>query len=380
MLLGLIITLAILSGQLIKLPIFSGSISILDMLVIVLSIYGLYKLKFKLKTPPLLIKTAIAFVSICIISLIFTPLKLGLTEYLNSFFYTIRFFFYILFAFVIYSKAFPILQKNLNKTLIYSGIGLSVLGLQQFIFLPDLMFLTKWGWDPHYLRTVSTFLDPNFAGAYFVLTLLLTFYLRDKVITKPKILYLFLTLTFFALLTTFSRSSYLMFLTSGLSLAIFKKSKKITALVLLSFAILLLGFNIYTQLVSKPRQIDREKSASFRLNTWQQGAHIFQISPLLGVGFNAYKYALGEYELGDTDFLKTHGATSNDSSLLFVAATTGVVGFSCYLYFIFTLFKSSSPILKSAILGLLIHSIFANSLFFPPILFWLLSISSNPKE
>lgn len=372
--------MAILAGQLIKLPIGFGGVTLLDTMIIILSFYALFKLKFHLKKSPQFIITAIVFILVAIISLALTPLHLQFSEYLISFFYIVRFSFYILFALLIYSGSFGNFQKQISNIYVYSGVGLAILGLLQFIFLPDLSFLTKWGWDPHYLRTVSTFLDPNFAGAFFTLTLILLS--QNLSLTKRFNSILFI-LVYLALLTTFSRSSYLMFLISGISLAFLKKSKNLISQVILLFIILLIGFQFYTHLVSKPRNIDREQSASFRLNTWQQGGQLFQNYPLLGVGFNAYRYALEEFKLGDEQFLKSHGASSNDSSLLFVAATTGILGLSCYLLFLGSLLRMAFKdnfILAASILGLLAHSLFANSLFFPPILLWILLIAVNPKK
>lgn len=386
MLLSLIITLTILAGQLIRIPVGFGGVTLLDTAIIILSFYALIKLKFQLKKPPHYIIIALVFLIIAVISLILTPLHLQFSEYLNSFFYIVRLAFYILFIQLVYSKAFPDFQKYINNTLIFSGVGLAMLGLLQFIILPDLGFLTKFGWDPHYFRTVSTFLDPNFAGAYFVLTLILltqTSYLQGGIALTPRVFHILFLITFIALMTTFSRSSYLMFLISGLSLSFLQKSKKLMIKVIVLFIILLLGFQLYTQLVSKPRNIDREQSASFRLSTWQQGGQLFQSNPILGVGFNTYRYALKEYKLGNEQFLKSHGASSNDSSLLFVAATTGLIGLACYLLFLISLLKTGireNFILAASISGLLIHSLFANSLFFPPIFLWVIIISLNPKK
>lgn len=387
-----IITLAIIAGQIIRIRIGSGGITLLDLVIIAFCTWGLFRSKFRLKKPPKSIVAAFIFVLVATVSLIFTPLHLQPLEYLTSFSYIIRFTLYILFAWLIFSKSFGDFQKEIHNTLIYSGLGLAILGLLQFIFLPDLGFLTKEGWDPHYFRTVSTFLDPNFAGAFFVLTLILLFknaqtsypqtsYFRGRNTMTPRVLYILFIITFLALLTTFSRSSYLMFLISGLSLSFFKKSKSLVLIVITLFLVLLLGFKIYTQLISKPRNIDRGQSASFRLNTWQQGLILFQKFPILGVGFNAYKFALKEFELGNQQFLQNHGSTGNDSSLLFVASTTGIVGFVSYLFFLISLiWETKNYTLISIILGLMIHSIFSNSLFFPPILLWLLLTSAVPKK
>lgn len=378
----LILTLAILTGQLIKIPFFAGGISLLDFSVILLSLYGLYKLKFHLKKPPRFITSGLVFILICVLSEVFTPLHLLTGEYLNSVLYIVRLSFYILFTWLIFSEAFLGFKGKIVNILIYSGLGLSMLGLVQFILLPDLSFLTQWGWDPHYFRTVSTFLDPNFAGAFFALTLILLLLFRDSASSFTSQSIILFIPVYLALLTTFSRSSYLMFLISGVTLSFLQKSKILLIKVLILFLILLLGFQIYVQLVSKPRHIDRKQSASYRLSTWQQGWQLFQKHPILGVGFNSYKYALKEYKSADEQFLSSHGSTSNDSSLLYVLSTTGIIGLIVYLYFLFSLFKySNNKNLTGAIVGgLLIHSIFSNSLFFPPILLFLLLTCVTPKK
>ncbi len=373
-----ILTLVIISGQLIRIPFGAGNLTPVDIGLIITSIFLIFKIK--LYNPPLFIKFFLAFLATGLISLIFSPLNLSFTEFSNSLFYLIRlslFAFFLLLCFSDKSKPF---RSRIQSILLYSGISLAILGLLQFIFLPDLSFLSKDGWDPHFFRTVSTFLDPNFVGAYFVLTLLL--FLQRRVF-YPKWQILFFAVVFLAVLTTFSRSSYLMFLISGLSISWLKKSIKTALLILTLFAILLLSFQIYTQVVAKPRNINREQSASFRLTTWQQGLDIFQKSPLFGVGYNSYRYALQKYDLADNQFIESHGSSGNDSSLLFIMATTGLIGLIFYLLFLITLARfglSENIALPSAVIGLLVHSLFANSLFYPAILLWLFLKSADTSK
>lgn len=363
-----ILALGIVSGQLIRLPFLSGGITILDIAVLFLTLFGLLKLKFRLKNPPFF-RSALFFILIALFSLLLTPLHLTLDAYIISFSYIARLFLYSSFAWIIFS-----LKKDLSKSFIFSGIVIAVLGLLQIIFLPDLRFLANQGWDPHYFRTVSTFLDPNFTGAFLVLTMILLLQLK-----KERFSILIFALIYFALLTTFSRSSYLMFLSSGLTFSFLNKSKKYLFLTLILFAFLLLGFKTYSILVAAPRNIDRAESASFRFSTWQQGLTLFQKYPVLGIGFNAYRFGINQYNLGDQQFLESHGSSGNDSSLLFVAVTTGIIGLLVYLYFLFSLMKSSK-IITAVILGLIVHSFFSNSLFYPPILVWILIISAAPKK
>lgn len=371
-----ILIFAISAGQLIKFPSNGSSgATMLDLTIIVLSIYGILKFK-SFKKPPQFFVSVLIFIFICTLSLTLTPLHLSRQEFFQSFVYTIRFSLYAFTAYLVYSGIFKI---NLEKMILISSAIISILGLSQLIFLPDLKDLSTLNWDPHFFRTVSTFLDPNFLGAFLILPLVL---LAAKNRSKKRELVLFI-LVFTSLLITFSRSSYLMFLFSGILLSLLKKSIKLFVVTILLFGILLLGFHIYTILISKPRNIDRTVSAASRLNTWQQGIDIFQKNPVAGIGFNAYRYALIQEGLSNESFANERGGSSNDSSLLYVLATTGILGFISYLFFLFSFcklgfdnLKSRGVVLISFLAGLLIHSIFNNSLFYPHIMLWIFLLST----
>lgn len=365
---------SILAGQMVKLPsLRSGGLTFLDITVIFFFIIGL--LKFNLKNNPLFLKAGFLFIAICFLSLLFTPLNLNLQEYIQSSAYPIRFLFYIAFAGFVFKGVFPQIKKDLQKILLFSGVGLAILGLLQNIFIPDLGFLQSNGWDPHYLRSVSTFLDPNFLGAYLTLALLLFFSKITFPIKLDKKIIVFI-LIYLALATTFSRSSYLAFLVSGLIMGFLQKSLNLKILVIVLFIGLLGFFQIYTEFVSKPRNIDRSVSANARINTWQQSISIYNKNPILGSGFNTYRYALTQYNLADKNFIVERGASSGDSSLLYVLSTTGIVGFVSYLFLLFSLFKIRNILLISALSGLLVHSIFNNSLFYPHIMLWIFLLPS----
>lgn len=363
---SLIITLAITAGQIVKIPIGNGGATLLDVTVLTLCIVGFWKIKFKLTHPPAFIISALLFIFVAILSLILTALPLSFAQYTSSFLYIIRLSGFIFLGWLILSRVLPSLKQNIESVLMLSGISLAVLGLLQFIFLPDLSFLAQFGWDPHYYRTSSTFLDPNFLGGFLVLTLLLIF-------SKQR--YSLFLVVYIALLTTFSRSSYGMFLLSFLTLSFLKKSLKIAILAGFLFLFLLLSFQVYIRAVNTVTPLDRNQTASFRLSTWSQGFQIFQKNPLLGVGYNAYNAALRYYNLGDEQFLQGKGAFSNDSSLLHVLATTGILGTVAFLLFLMTLIKAAypkNPFFIAAIIGLIGHSVFVNSLFYPFTLIWII--------
>lgn len=379
-----VLLVGILAGQIIKFPpSVNGGLTVLDLSVLSLVGIGLLKLRGKLLKPPSWIQAAIVFFAASIISLILTPLKLETGEYLISLAYPLRFALYFLLGWIITSGAFISLKQFTPKILLFSGIGLAVLGIFQLIFFPNLGFIAEGGWDPHYFRTASTLLDPNFLGSYLVLTLIALTLDNSVLPTFQKKVPYFLV-TYLAIVTTFSRSSAIMLVISFLIITAFKKSFKMMVLTMALAMGIALGFIAYQQAVAKPRNIDRQQSAEYRLNSWQQGWSLFQSSPIFGTGFNTYRFALKQYNLASDNFTTTRGASANDSSLLFVAATTGIIGFGSFLALLGLLFNNSlsakreNPwglITLSGLGGLIIHSLFINSLFYPWVLIWVILAS-----
>lgn len=387
---SVILILAIATGQLIKLPILNLGVTALDLCIILLNIYGLWRIKFHLQKPPIWIYGALIFIAASIISLIFSPLSLEPIQKLTSFSYTIRFANLILFGWLISLGTYPNLKENITKVLILSGVFLAILGLIQLIFIPNLDFMALKGWDPHYFRTVSTFFDPNFLGVFFVLILILIQNIKNVKISifphgKPVLSvgkWEVFGILYLALLTTFSRSAYLMFLISFLVLTILNRSIRLGILTILLSTGLFMGFTGYDKLIAQPRNIDRVQSAEYRLDSWQQGVRMFQENPIFGVGFNSYRYGLEQYGLAGKDFVNSRGASSNDSSFLFIAATTGIVGLTSYLIFLGTLFwgNCKNYIFLSGLIGLIITSFFINTLFYPFLLIWVILYCTAIQE
>ena len=367
-----ILTLAIFSGQIIKLPLTVNSgITVLDLVVIFLCVWGSVEIKLKLKKPPLPFLFFIAFSFIGTISFLFSPLNLSLNEIFLSFSYTIRFLLYLYLGWILYSGGLKSVREKFYTILKTSGLLLSIGGLLQLLFIPNLIFLTPQGWDPHYFRTVSTFLDPNFLGGFLSLVLLLILSEFEKTKKDKKLLITFLV-CFLALVTTFSRSATICFLSGSIFLAFFNKSKRLFLMTILFSLVFGIAFLGYRQFISAPRNIDRGASASYRLNTYDEGLQVFHHSPVSGVGFNSYRFALSKYHLASISVINSHGGSTNDSSLLYILATTGIVGFVFYILgALFLLKSSSSTYFRSAFLAIIIQSFFINTLFYPWILLWI---------
>ncbi|MEK7616812.1 MAG: O-antigen ligase family protein [Patescibacteria group bacterium] len=371
---AILLVLSLSFGQLIKVPIETqGGLILLDLAVIILCVLGLFHTSFRLAKPPIWVKAALAFIMVATASLIFTPLTLTPFEYFISFSYIIRFSLYIFLGWLIFSNALPNIKENIHKVLLFSGFTIAVLGTLQLAFIPDLRFITRFYWDPHFFRTVSTFLDPNFTGAFLVLTLILWY--QNRVVSKKWHLHIGIII-YIALLTTFSRGSYLAFLTAFLTLSLMNKSLKLGLITILLFLGLLLGFLSYERLVAEPKDIDRAQSAQSRLGTWQQGLELFQNHPILGIGFNSYRFALRQYNLGDKLFLQSRGSSTNDSSFLYITATTGIIGLSVYIFFLLTIVGKRKSYLTSGLMGLIAQSFFTNTLFYPPVLLWVILVAA----
>jgi len=264
------------------------------------------------------------------------------------------------------------------NTLFFAGILLAISGFILLRILPDFAAagLTEAGWDPHIGRLTSTFLDPNFAGGAFafLLAILGGKFLRERKFGKQVILITVAGILGIALLLTFSRSALLALGFSGLILGIFGSRKILLAML----AVGILGISISPRLQERIKELAKsadsigsesqqilDPTAQLRVDSWQEGWRIWQENPLLGAGFGAYKF---QQTFSSED---SHAATGSDASLLNVGATTGFLGFGIFVIFLVNIasaaFRKKEWGFLAAFAGLLVHSIFVNSLFFPPL-------------
>ncbi len=304
-----------------------------------------------------------------------------------------------LFRFIIYSSLLIMVSnlkkdgqldlKLMKKILIRIGVVLGILGILQYFFISDFeglpFYLTEYGFDPHKYRLTSTFLDPNFFGVFLVIiffTTLLSFLQK-----KAKLTGLLLGLFLIEIIVTYSRTAYLMFFITGITLFI-KNWQNLTQAQIVKIS-LTIFFSLTILFIFSPRTLDRvigavrvDQSSKERIESWSKGWEIFKSSPIIGVGFNNTRLALSEYNL-----LKVyseeggHSGSGIDSSFIFVLVTTGIIGFLVYLLFWLAIIKKIWPvknletqILVSLIIGLLISSQFINALFFPSIMVVIFSL------
>lgn len=285
--------------------------------------------------------------------------------------YLIRFILYSLSLWLGYSlsKSLKVAGSFQEIVILISSI-LAFIGLLQMISFPDMKALAVFGFDPHYARLVSTFLDPNFLGAFLnigISVLLIKYYqIKDL-----KLLYIF-SLIALSIYLTYSRSAYLFFLVQILFWGIFK-FKRILLAVLLCLVLLFFLHPKFQERIYGGLSID--KSSRERFVSWNKGWVLFASQPLTGVGFNNLRTVFAKQNLIQTYSEDGgHAGAGVDSSILFILATTGIIGIAGYIYFWFRVFTadSISSITKFGwgvlMLGFLVNSQFINSLFYPPIM------------
>ena len=108
------------------------------------------------------------FVGVALISLFVNIKYLSNSELIVSFSYLGRWVLYAGLYYVV--RDFPFeFRKKIIFILAISGALFVLFGLIQYFFYSNLRNLYYLGWDDHMHRLFSTFLDPNFAGSFFVL-------------------------------------------------------------------------------------------------------------------------------------------------------------------------------------------------------------------
>ncbi len=305
----------------------------------------------------------IGLVSLIINSSWIKPYELG-----ASFLYLTRWVAYASLFFVVlgFDKTF---KKKIKIYLFIDGLVILIFGFIQYFFFSSLKPFYYLGWDEHMYRIFSVFLDPNYAGAFFVLYFL---FIGDFIFKRKRqrdYLIFILLLTLIAIFLTFSRSALLMLFAGSFTYLFLIKRKKLIFAVLGAIIFFIVIF--YSKFNNENMNLFRSASSNARLANYSLAVKIFSDRPLFGVGFNTYRYAKEMYgiQMGWIN-APSHADAGVDNSFLFVLATTGITGFSAYLFLWTTIMKKAPPLVISSIIALFINALFINSLFFPPLMLW----------
>ena len=307
----------------------------------------------------------ISFVVASVLSIVLNANRLDQLTLVRSLLYIVRWGLYSTLVFIVASSRRPMVWlMGLSLT----GGGFALIGLVQFFMYPSLRNLLYLGWDPHYYRVFSTLLDPNFTGIILVLTLFLGIAVKPR-LGHPIAVKLLSGIVGIAFVLTFSRSSILGLL-AGLGVWVLSTRKWNIVWI----AAILLGI---IMVMPKPGgdtlRIFRPESTMARISNWQESVQLIASSPIFGHGF----YALPQMSDGTI----SRATAYLDNSLLFVFATTGIIGFVSYLWLLKKTVKGiasvkEKPIKHLRIVGLmslsalLVHSMFVNSLFYAWVMIW----------
>lgn len=251
------------------------------------------------------------------------------------------------------------------------GVAFAIIGLVQYIVFPSLRSFLDQGWDEHYYRLFSTFLDPNFAGLFLVISFFLGLSYMSK---KPSVIW-FITqgILLVSIALTHSRSSFVAFV--GALIVFVLCTKKFFLLGILVFA----GI-IYALIPSygvDTNRLLRSDSTLARIESYTKSVAAARIAPIFGIGYNMLRFQAARERMLDVDGIISRDAGGLNSSLMVIFVTTGIVGFSLFLYLVFHIVRivlsiqgSAAYATISALVAILLHSLFNNSMLYPWILLW----------
>lgn len=301
-------------------------------------------------------------VSVVLIISEITTVKFCLTnQTITPLLYLSRLFAYLIFALnVKFELNNSKIKKNyLQSQYFFAGGLIAVLGLFQFIFLPDVRFLFLYGWDDHFYRLISTLFDPAFTGL--VLLIALIFSLKTK--NSRKIIYALRLLFLLAIILTFSRATYLAgilaFIYFGVNKLKFDKYLLKKSVIIIILVILSSGFLQYVK--------GGEGTNLFRTSTilarFENSLEIIQNmnlpSLLIGGGWFT--------NLNQNLKIQDHSKVP-DNLIIMLVSTLGIPGFIVLLAGICEIAKKSlklSPVFFSILIAIIIHAQFNNALFQP---------------
>jgi hypothetical protein len=273
-----------------------------------------------------------------------------------------------------------------RKVLTIAGLAVVVFGYLQYFFYYDLKYLYYLGWDNHLYRLFSSFLDPNFTGMFFSLFFLFLF---SKVLnSKFKKSYKELFASFFtiiALYLTYSRTALVALLAGIVSITLFKGKLPVLLLSMVAFFILLTTVSDTSIEGLNPF---RTASTIERMISMKEALVISFDDPIIGSGFNAYRYAMLRHGFRNSRGAAVSNADAGtDNSFLFVTATTGIIGFVffslSYYFLLKKLFQERIGITIipfCIVLSFLVGSFFLNALFYTPILIFVFTVISLRKN
>jgi O-antigen ligase len=387
--LAVVFLISVVLGQIAKVPLVTTEIKtapilLSDLLAVALAIWLLASVlvagRIRLDRTSALL-TGFVVVNVVAISVATVRFDLTAGQVAFSSLYLIRWSLYA----GLYLFALTVLRRAAAPRLIRVALtvcgAFAAFGIIQSIFLPDFAFMIYPDaipyveWDVQGNRLVSSFLDPNFAGAFIMFGLLYAHAQAAELKPSYPLLGLFWT----ALILTLSRSSII---ASLLGLGLLTLRTRSFRRLFVPLAVLaLIGTLVADRLVQFAASYHKltlfEPSALSRLSAWLLAWQVFADNPLIGVGYNTFgvvRAAYGSAASGNTAF-------GSDGGILYMAAVSGIVGVALLCAALWRIMRLGLKSYRSRelpqnvrVLGLtlyawvpslLIHSAASNSIFYP---------------
>ena len=154
-----------------------------------------------------------------------------------------------------------------------------MIGILQYVYLPDTRYFYFFGWDDHYFRLIAPYLDPAFTGVILVLSGLALFSIKKM----QKWILVAIAVTVFALLLTYSRASFLAFSAGLLALGYLTKRLTVAAILVLAFSA---GILFLPNPGGEGVDLTRTSSIVAKMQNTAETVEIVAGAPVFGVGFN----------------------------------------------------------------------------------------------
>ncbi len=331
-----------------------------DILIGIICIYAIIR-GYKFRTGNFLV--------VCIFSLLFSLTFFKVPQIFTGILYLIRLAGYIIFSQITY-KQFAGEKKKIKlifNSLIMVGMFIAIFGWIQYFIFPDLRVLKVLGWDDHYFRLVSTFFDPAFTGILLTLTEILL--IVKTAGEKTKLNYLLNIFLIATVLFTYSRASFI----SLFFAMIFLLWNLRQRFILIFLVLFVVSIPFLPKVSGEGTNLARTYSVGQKFINYNESISLIRISPIFGVGFNNLCIAKEKF-FGNNNTL-SHTCSGLDNSLLFVFATTGVIGLLVFGQDICRIIKNTdiNPYglgLLAAFIAIFIHGMFTETFFYNFVLGW----------
>ncbi|HSW89695.1 MAG TPA: O-antigen ligase family protein [Patescibacteria group bacterium] len=274
--------------------------------------------------------------------------------------YTMRFGIYVYFGWLLVEsvKQKIILGDEIKKSIVFWIMGLAIIGILQYIFVPDVRLLKFLGWDDHYFRAISTIFDPNFFAALLVGGIIIT----KKNLKVP------LALCIVALLLTYSRAGYVAFAVGMIGLFIIYRQKIYLGLL----AAFMIGILLLPRPSSEGARLERTASINSRVESMSASVSNLNLSTvILGNGWYSLRDVkpVSSYQR----IIVPNHASAPDNSLLFLFSSLGIIGMILWVGLLLVQLKTARWGKDAMLIGatFAVGSLFSNVLFYPAVLLFL---------